>query len=398
MATKLIYGCSYSEIWVHPKNWKTAKSKKDLNKNWYVECKYYDPDYIDKYPKGFPYRKKLNRFKTLKERKEAAEILFVQIKLLFEEKLYNPITKKYMKPKTASSDKLGEMWIVESLEATYPYLPITDITKKDIRSTVNSFHRVAKKLYPALMTKDVHSGHIRDILDFMDISNNRFNKHLSYLSIVFNELVEKLALFHNPIRDIRKRKTVKKVRKILDIKEFKNILDILEKDHYTFYLYTMIFFYSGSRSSELMKLQVKDVDLRNQEYKIVIQKGKEYVETMKAIIKPAVPFWKEVISKAKSKNDYVFSKGLVPGPNSIKSYQITKRWKRLVKEKYGIQEDFYALKHLFLDLMDSKIENNELNLSSKLASHTTPGITNSVYLVNRKKREMEMLKNVDIRI
>lgn len=393
MAKKLIFGCSYSEIWVHPKNWKTAK-KKDLNQNWYVQCKFYDPEYAEKYPKGFPYRKKLNRFKTLDERKEAVKIYLEQIAYLFEEKHYNPITKKYMKPKSISSDNLGSIWVVDALLETYPKLSISDVTIKDIRSTLNSFEKVTRKLYPALKTKEVHSGHIRDILDYMEISNNRYNKHLSYLSIVFNELVEKRALFHNPIRDIRKRKTVKKIRKVINLDEFRRILKILKKENYTFYMYTMIFFYSGARSSELLKLKVKDVDLNNQEYKVIIKKGKEYVETIKVILPDAVKYWKEVIDMSEDNNNYIFSKGLLPGPDSIQPYQITKRWKRLVKDKYDIEEDFYSIKHLFLDLLDQE----QHGYSSSIASHTNEEVTNRFYLTGKKKREIESLKKININI
>ena len=98
MATKLIHGCSYSNIWVNPSNWKTIRSEKTLNKTWYIQCKYFDPECVDRYSNGFPFRKKVNRFKTIKERKAAIEVLLDEIPKLFEKKHYNPISKKFMKP------------------------------------------------------------------------------------------------------------------------------------------------------------------------------------------------------------------------------------------------------------------------------------------------------------
>ncbi len=57
MAKNLLFDCHYSEIWVHPENWKSLTTQKSLKLNWYVECKFYDPLFKDKYPKGFPYQK-----------------------------------------------------------------------------------------------------------------------------------------------------------------------------------------------------------------------------------------------------------------------------------------------------------------------------------------------------
>jgi integrase len=401
MATKLIRGCSYSEIWVNPKNWKNLRTNKSLEQNWYLQCKYYDPRFKDKYPNGFAYRKKLNRFKTLEERKAIIELFLKEIPKLFEKSHYNPITKEYMTPLfTSKYEEIANMWFGDALEFTIKELKgPTKKTIKDIKCTVNQFNKAGRTSFPDLLIKDMHSGHVRDILDYMDTTNKRYNKHLSYLSIVWNEMVEKRVVFHNPIRDIRKRKTIKKIRKTMSLEEFKKVQKILKAEYYSFYRYMMIFFYSGARSTELLKIKVSDIDIEKQEYKVVIKKGQEYKETMKVILPNAIPYWKEVLSEAKNKNDYLFSKGLVPGSEEIRAYQITKRFKRLVKDKYPeITADFYSLKHLFLDLLDSKIHDDSLNLSSKLASHTSTQVTNSVYLVNKKERERELLKTINIEI
>lgn len=95
--TELLFGCSYSEIWVHPKNWKTLNTKKSLNQSWYIQFKFYDPYFKEKYPDGYPVRKRLNKIKTLEDRKAAIEMLLVELRRLIEDKGYNPITKSYMK-------------------------------------------------------------------------------------------------------------------------------------------------------------------------------------------------------------------------------------------------------------------------------------------------------------
>ena len=65
----------------------------------------------------------------------------------------------------------------------------------------------------------------------------------------------------------------------------------------------------------------------------------------------------------------------MPGKSPIAARQISRRWHRLVKTKYSrekeaqVTEDFYALKHLFLDLIDEQMSSGAINLAQGIASH-----------------------------
>ena len=117
---------------------------------------------------------------------------------------------------------------------------------------------------------------------------------------------------------------------------------------------------------------------------------------MKVIMPKAIPFWSEILNECDSDDDFLFTRGLKPSLVPTKPYQITKRWKRLVKDKYNITADFYALKHLFLDELD-KASNPVMNLSKGMASHQT-NVTEKVYLVGREKRKNEVLKNIQLKV
>ena len=115
----------------------------------------------------------------------------------------------------------------------------------------------------------------------------------------------------------------------------------------------------------------------------------------------------------------MFGKGLKPNLQAIQSYQITKRFKRLVKDKLcfvngilmsireaekqkfvysKITTDFYSLKHLFLDELDRITSSIPIfELSKELACHTT-NITERTYLVGKQNRKNEILKNIDINL
>lgn len=398
MATNLLFDCAYSDLWVHPENWKTLTSQKSLKLDWRVECKFYDPKFKEKYPKGFLYRKKLNRFRSLDERKVVIETWLKEIPILFEEKGYNPITKKYMIPelKLVPGSLHPKLNFIEALKIAYPLLSVSEGVIKEIRRIVAKIEKSAINLKLEFPICEIHSGHIRDLLDPLGLTNNEYNKFLTHLSIVLSDLVEKRMVFHNPIRDIKKKKTVKKIRETLEVDELNKIFKILKVDYYTFYRYGMIFFHSGARSAELFRVQKKDVNLAKQEYKITILKGSVSKEVIKVILPNVLSFWTEIIQECTNEDDFLFTRGLKPSLVPTKSSQITKRWKRLVKDKLNVTADFYALKHLFLDELDKASETSQ-NLSKGMASHTT-NVTETVYLVGREKRKNEVLKKMNIQV
>jgi len=407
MAKNLPCDCSYSELWVHPKNWKTLTTKKSLSLDWYVQCKFTDPVFSEKYPYGFPFRKKLNKFRTLEERKAAVEFYLNEIPRILE-KGYNPITKTYMvkeEPKIIDKTKLNpELMYLDAINLAFEKLIASESHLNEIRIAKNRFIKGAKELrLTETKIKDLEIPEVKEILDYLKLTDSYYNKYLTYMSSIFTELVEYGCVKFNHFKMFRKRKIQQKIREVLDESDFENILNFLEKNHYDFYRYAMIFFLSGARSTELMNLQLKNVDLDNQEYTVIIKKGQQYTETKKVILKDALPFWKEVVSESKNKNDFLFSKGLKPGSVPISPTQITRRWNRLVKKKYSeknrkkITADFYSLKHLFLDRLDQSIEGIE-NVSMLMASHTTPTITNKVYLVGKKQRQLDQLKNIRVSI
>jgi site-specific recombinase XerC len=396
MAKNLLFDCAYSDLWVHPENWKTLTSQKSLQLDWRVECKFYDPKFKEKYPKGFLFRKKLNRFRSLEERKAVVETWLKEIPKLFEDKGYNPITKKYMvqELKPVPGSLHPKLNFVEALKIAYPLLSVSEGVTKEIRRIVAKVEKSAIALKMEFPICEIHSGHVRDLLDPLDLTPNEYNKYLTHLSIVLSDLVEKRMVFHNPIKDIKKKKTVKKIRETLEVDELNKIFKILKTENYTFFRYGMIFFHSGARTAELFRVQKKDVNLAKQEYKITILKGSVSKEVIKVILPNALPFWTEIINECTDDEDYLFTRGLKPSLIPIQAFQISIRWRRWVKKKLDVTADFYALKHLFLDELD-KASDGESNLSKGMASHET-NVTETVYLVGRNNRKNEALKKINI--
>ena len=387
MVTKTFEGCSYTEFWVSPSNWQKA-TKKDLDKEWYVQCTFFDPRYEKKYPKGFPYRKKANRPNTIEERKAMISFLLKNIPKQLNDG-YNPIIKKYM-----HLQKEGLYPDLHFIEAFRRALEIKTGTKShlyNIKCAIDRLEKASEVLeMQNIKIKDLRRVDLKRMLDWLQLPDKYYNRFVIYFSSLYRELIEYECCESNITRDIYPKKTFKEPRLVLEKNELDKVKEHLEEHYPDFYRYMMIFLYSGARNTELFRLQRKDVDLDKQEFVILLEKGGQYKRCTKVILSPALEYWKEVCEECQSPDDYLFSLNFVPNKKIGHTEIVTRFWKRNVKDKLGVDADFYALKHYMLDNLDS-------DTAMLLASHTNKNTT-AIYQVNKAKKDREMLKQLKIEI
>jgi integrase len=271
-----------------------------------------------------------------------------------------------------------------------------DSTMEDLKIIVRKIKLSSSQLrYDDIAISEISRKHIKLIIDNLEktdgeFSAHKFNKYRSYLSIIFSEFVEWEAVQSNIIRDISKRKQVKNIREVLTKDQRIQVVEHLKKFHPEFHTFTQIFFHSGIRITELLSVKIKDVNIKEQKYKVLIKKGTNY-EWKECIIKDiALPFWNKAIFGARI-DDFVFSTGLVPGSKKLTYNAIRLRWKRNVKAMLDITADFYSLKHLNLD---ETTEMLSLEDAARMANHTSTKMVSSVYAVGEKQRQMDKLKKL----
>lgn len=90
----LVNGCSRTEVFISPKKYQTF-TKSNFVKNWFVECRFHDPAFIEKYPEGFQYCKKFSG-DNLMDLKMISKVFKEEMEKMLDEKNFNPITKAYM--------------------------------------------------------------------------------------------------------------------------------------------------------------------------------------------------------------------------------------------------------------------------------------------------------------
>ena len=387
----LPHGCNCSELSVTPKDWKICKSSA-LARNWHIQYYFYD-NALNK--RKFVLVKGMNRFKTLQERRQATIQLLENELYQLQEKGYNSITGKFMQeilaginPKTGFIDALRKAFVLIKCEVT---------TVHDISSSINFFEIAAKKMgIDKMEIQSVKRRHLYQMIGMCaelkkSWSAWSYNNCRTYLMMLYKKLLEQDAVEINPVKDIPKEKIIIRIKKVLNEQERIKIDAHLKSVDPDYRRFIHIFFHSGSRKTEMVRLKVKDVYLEKQTFKLFIKKGSQQREELRAIKNIALTFWKEQLDGA-SPDDYVFSSNFKPGKGKTTPKHMSNRWKEYVKEGLGIDIDFYSLKHLNLDETSSLLD---AEAASKMAGHTSTVITLKHYLVNEEERKMEKLRKVN---
>lgn len=289
----------------------------------------------------------------------------------------------------------SRMGFVKALEYAFSILRVDEETRPCVKSCLKICTAYLKTLQlDQIPIIEVRKRHIKLLLTHIQedrkFSNRSWNSYRSYLMMLFTELDELEIVDHNPAKEVKKKDEAISYRDTLSIHDRQRVKLHLERTQPVFYRFIQIFFHSGTRRNEIMKLRIQDLDLNEGFYKVWTKKGKK--RQVKKVIKTiALPFWRAQVEGYPT-HYYVFGKGLLPGPSPIRPEQVTRRWKRHVKDKLGLNVDLYSLKHLNTDETAALLS---LQDAARHNSHTTDVITRKHYAFGEQDRQNERLRNLD---
>lgn len=395
MSIQLPNECWCSDFAVHPKNWNTKSA--DVQCTWYISYRFYDPRIIDESGRMKPKQviiKGLNDLKTLTEKQQAIKILMEDELELIRDRGYNRITKQFNLPEEREITEFS--LLPAALDWAYDQIKTGHETMLNIKSCKNRVKEVTVELkYDRMELKDIKTRHVRRILNACTekykLSNESFNHYRTYLIILFKELLRNDAVDYNPVLNIEKKSLLKKLKQLLTHDERKKINEHFLATNIYFYRFVHVFFHSGARPVELLRLKKEDIDLDHLCYKVIIKKGKLYEEQLRPIKEVSKSFWLAQYDECAA-GHYLFGSRLKPGAKKGTRDYITKKWQREVKRDMKINKDLYSLKHLNLDETAAILD---VDAASKMAGHTSTVITMKHYLVNEKEREMDRLRKVN---
>ena len=396
--------CYCSELHVYPKNWNSAGAS--LKKNWYIYYRFHDPAFAHhpKYKYGYlRVLKGMNKTATLSDRRFLVARIISHEMYLLKAKGYNPITSTYIEFSDPNFEVDPQTPFIQALRKALEKTDGVKGTLVDMASVVNGIEKSAIQLHFQDMPIGMISRkYIKVLLEQCGKNNKRWsgrrhNMYRSYLMKLFKELIQLEAVDNNPVRDIIKAREIKRERVMPTMNERRRIDEYLKRTQYNFWRLLQCFYHSGSRETELMNLQGKDVNLIEQTCKYIIKKGPNIREVRKPIKDTALPLWIEIMKDCKP-NDYIFSKGLVPGPNAIRPDQLGRRWTLHVKKALGIEVNLYSLKHLHstesMDELEQTYKYDGAGDVAKFNGHTSTAMVIGIYDTKNKARRDDRIKGL----
>ncbi len=278
-----------------------------------------------------------------------------------------------------------------TFEKRYSQHTITAYTKD-----IHQFNAYAKSTYDDLDIKHYTHHHLRSWIVFLlqnDITEKSINRKISSIKTFFKFLKRKGIIKTNPTAKITAPKIPKRVAEFVHESEMVRALDIIEwgDSEFSHLRNKLIFFllYSGGlRRSELINIQLSDVDIINTQIKVL---GKGAKERRITILPDLV----------KLMEDYLVLRNRLFG-TEIKSFFVTEKGQaiypklvyKLVKEKLSSvttikKKSPHTLRHSFA----THLSNNgaEINAIKELLGHSSLAAT-QIYTQNSIKQLKEAHK------
>ncbi len=369
---------------VYPTNWESSKAS--LKKDWYIHYRIYTDQ-------GSKLRivKGMNHLKTWEERYRCTKEL-LQKEL---DKLQKPVVTTPVDPVPAP--------VVQFKTFKEGLLNMLDRKRKtcvkrhcdNIKTLVERFTDTADKEGIPLNFGEVTRQSCLLILDsiykYYPCTDKTYNRYVKDIGNLFGMLDYYEFIKYNPFDKIIKKVVEVEAKRIASPVERKRIDKHLYEHHYCFWRFMHIFFSSGAREIELCRMETADIHLKERIFKVWVYKGRSKRQEIKPILPEAYRHWAEVVAAAKK---HPFGPNFEPGDRPVNVDQVSKTWKRLVKDELELGYiDFYSLKHLHTDLI---AQSHGIQLAQSLDDHKDVKTT-SIYAVGEKTRHLNRLKQINIK-
>lgn len=409
----LLNGCTSTIPYISPSNW--ASGKTSIRKKWFVRFTFYDPVHR---PKGkvIKWEKTINNFKSLVERQKEARKVLDQVVVDLKAgvnpvlghsvpdqiKMDHHITHEFLTPqipfkkaiewafdqfpanRTKTDMQTIYFHIIPALTLTkYEKIPIRDVTPQHIVLLLDACAKVKSRYDPKSKLQIPLSW-----------SNYKHNKCLAYLSMMLNKVVALRVIAINPCHGIQKQTVLVKPKIALMPYELEAIDQKLKaKPNYRRFI--QIFHASGSRITEMLKVQMKDVLLDQQCFYrwILKRKSKTIIQQRTTIPASVMHLWQEQLSMCKSPDDYLFGLKFRPGKKAIGHRSVQTYWSQLAQKPLGIKQGVYILKHHYLTQL-KKMHGSQT--AAGHAGHTSTSMVDSIYDLDRESSEHERIRSADI--
>lgn len=229
------------------------------------------------------------------------------------------------------------------------------IDKKYSNNTILSYKRDLNLLclYLKKNTLDINNSDILRYLDYLkseEISSKSAARKLSTFHSFYKFMLIEKKISINPVDKIDLPKIDKNLPSILSIEEINNLLDLKIKDNFSARNKAMLelMYGTGLRVSELVNLNINDIDLFNATVRTIGKGNKERIIPIGDFAIEALNIYIEEYRDSMLKNRICDKLFLNNHGSSMTRQGFFKILKQIAKEK-GIQKDFspHTLRHSF---------------------------------------------------
>ena len=229
------------------------------------------------------------------------------------------------------------------------------------------------------------------LLERKTSTRNR-NNYRTWLSAFTTWLVEKQYLKRNFIADIPSLPEKKKFRQAIPAEQLTRMKAYLEEHDKRFLLACMMEYYCFIRPTELVKIKIGDISVKNQTVFISAEISKNRHDGVVALNDKIIKLMLDLGVFTHSEDCYIFGKGFLPAKEPMHSNNIRIRFSQM-REALGWPMDyqFYSLKDSGIrDLANSQ----GIVVAKEQARHSDISVTNH-YLEWRDRKVNEDTKHFD---
>jgi len=358
------------------------------NKDWIIT--YYVLDPIKN--KLVRYRKRVPPHNRVTERRRMALRMVVALNKKLE-RGWNPILQDEA-PKSLTTINMAIDAYISSVERDLSTGEIRKDTRKTYVSVINTFKTfLSEKGYEKEYVLNFKTSLVSDYLDYIylekKLSPTTYNNYLKVIRVFANFLLQRGYIKSNPTEVFENKKRKPKKRTIIEKDVIENIFSSLENEHNDFLLVCKMIYYCYIRPTELSKLKVKDVNIKDRLIHLssdIAKKSSGHITIPTKVIPHLVDH-----IKSANPNDYLFSINECKTdkkPGSGKHYY--DRWIKYVVKKGFTTQPLYSLKDSGITFaLDAGISTVSV---MNQARHTDLKVTTAYVRKNTKKADMNLDK------
>lgn len=354
------------------------------SRSWFVFYSYLNGE--GKYQR-FIVKRGINRFKG-KEREAQARVLCDAINESLAAGVINPFSSEA--DPVMDANPLGALQGM-TLKRALAWA-LEKRRHKVAQSSYMEYRRRLRHLLPVITRlqvnhriTEVRKFHIKTVIAHLATTNNirsgTQNNYIEFVKTMFTELVDWEVIEMSPVASLKKMaREESRMHEPLTDDELKAVSTHLKAVHYPMYVLTKIIFRCLIRFEEVLSIKREHVhpthiDLRPQ--------GANSKKKNRSVPIDQ-ELYEDILSLGSEPGQYIFSRGLKPGPTRSARNTPNYQWQNLVQGHLGIKKTPYALKATGVDRRLQ--QGNTIGDVQRGAGHSSPLVTRIYDKHNREKQ------------